>query len=96
MIKNGQLKVWWIPQVPMKSFDVFVDNLKEAKLVLDVLALYDDFQFKNNIKPDYSNAGGLVIWDDGLDADEEGEKWTDWHDEESGMDFDEYCDKARW
>ena len=41
-----------------------VRSLEEAHLVLDVLAAYDDFQFKNRIKPDYANAGGLVKWDD--------------------------------
>lgn len=91
-MKNGQLKVWWIPQVPMKSFEVLVNNLNEAELLLTTLAEYDKFQYDNNIKPDYSNAGGLSIWDESLDPDEEGEKWTDWYDEETGMSFDEYIE----
>jgi len=91
--QNGQLKVWWIPQVPMNPYEKYVNNLHEARLLLDVLAEYDMFQLKNNIKPDYSNAGGLVIWDEGLDADEDGNKWTDWSDSETGMDFDEYCEE---
>lgn len=59
--KHGQLKVWWIPQIPMKAFEVEVETLVEAKLLLDTLAKYDLFQFENRIKPDYANAGGLVV-----------------------------------
>ena len=77
-----RLKVWWIPQVPMKSFDVLVDSFAVAKVLLETLAMYDLFQLEQNIKPDYSNMGGLCIWDETLDADEHGEKWTDWEDED--------------
>ena len=64
--------------------------LEEAKKILDVLAFYDIFQYENNVKPDYSNAGGLQIWNDNLDKDENGEKWQDWIDDETGYDIDEY------
>jgi len=79
-----KLQVWWIPQVPMKAFTVDVRDLREAKLLIDALAKYDQFQFKNRIKPDYCNAGGLQRLEDG--------EWYDWYDEESGDDFDAYCD----
>ena len=58
--KNGDLRVWWIPQVPGKSFYKPVANLVEAKLLLDTLADYDAFQLRHRIKPDYCNAGGLA------------------------------------
>lgn len=77
---NKKLRVWWIPQVPMKSFFVDVSNLQEGVLLLKVLADYDIFQFENNIKPDYCNAGGIVQWDS------EAGEWEDWHDEETGDD----------
>ena len=32
---EGDLRVWHIPQVPMKAFHVRVKNIREAKLVLD-------------------------------------------------------------
>ena len=76
----GSLRVWWIPQVPMKPFLVAVGNLREAKLLLDTLAKYDAFQFENRIKPDYCNTGGLSVFEDG--------EWCDWADEE-GNDIDE-------
>lgn len=80
---DKKLKVWWIPQVPMKkSFEVQVTTLEEANLLLDTLAAYDAFQYKNKIKPDYSNVGGLMMFEDG--------EWCDWHDEATGEDFDEW------
>jgi len=74
-----KLKVWWVPQVPMKSFEVPVASVAEAAKLLDVLADYDAFQFENNVKPDYCNVGGL------LTLDEDGE-WVDWYDHETGED----------
>lgn len=70
----GQLKVWFIPQVPGKPFNVDVSNISEAKLLLRVLADYDIFQYENQIKPDYCNVGGLQTWN--------GKEWEDWYDED--------------
>ena len=82
--KIGDLQVWWVPQVPMKTFEVDVSSVAEGVKVMAVLADYDLFQFKNNIKPDYSNAGGLRRW---CDDDRDGiPEWEDWFDEESGED----------
>ena len=69
-----KLRVWWIPQIPMKSFKVEVVNLIEAKKILNVLADYDKFQYENNIKPDYSNTGGLEFFDE--------KEWLEFEDEE--------------
>ena len=79
---EGDLRVWWIPQVPMQdSFLVSVSCPKEAKKILDVLAQYDLYQFDNNIKPDYCNAGGLQVED--INGD-----WYEW-DNEEGETIDE-------
>lgn len=75
----NQLRVWWIPQVPMKSFYREVETVREAKLLLETLADYDIFQFENKVKPDYCNAGGLQVWD--------GTEWVEWYDED-GHDID--------
>lgn len=72
--QDGDLKVWWIPQVPMKPFEVLVSDLKTAAIICDVLADYDAFQFENNIKPDYFNAGGVARFD--------GSEWWDVDDSE--------------
>ena len=75
--KKGDLRVWWIPQVPMHPFYVYVDSIGEAALILETLTRYDEFQFENSVKPDYSNAGGLETF--------AGDEWEDWYDEESGI-----------
>jgi len=80
--KEGDLHVWWIPQVPMKAFRVQVRDVHEAKLILGTLAFYDIFQFENNIKPDYCNMGGLEVFENG--------EWTEWYDEESGDSIDDF------
>lgn len=77
--RPGELRVWWIPQVPGKPFHVAVSSSAEAQKIMDVLASYDLFQFENRIKPDYSSAGGLSVFEDG--------DWFDWEDE-NGNDID--------
>ncbi len=83
----GALRVWHIPQVPGKAFHVTVNTPEEAKKMLDALANYDLFQFKNKIKPDYCNAGGLERYEadngDGVPG------WCEWYDEETGESIDE-------
>jgi len=86
-MKVGNLRAWWIPQIPMKAFHVAVKNVDEAQLILRTLADYDIFQFENNIKPDYCNVGGLEVFvkDDG-----EGKPgWVEWYDDETGDNIDD-------
>jgi hypothetical protein len=71
-----KLRVWWIPQVPMEAFMVDVKDLTEAKKILDVLADYDEFQFRNNVRQDHCNTGGLEY------LDEEQKEWSEFEDEE--------------
>ncbi|QPK89810.1 hypothetical protein IEN91_05060 [Bacillus velezensis] len=77
---NKKLRVAHIPQVPMEAFYVEVKSLEEAKLIFDVLANYDLFQFENNIKPDYANATFLEEFD------KEENEWVSWCDDETGID----------
>lgn len=69
------IRIWHVPQVPGKAFHVVIESIEEGKRLLDILALYDEFQFENNIKPDYSNASGIEYWDvdaaEWLEVDEE-------------------------
>lgn len=81
MPKEGDLQVWWIPQVPMKAFLYSVGSVDEAVMILEVLALYDLFQFENNVKGDYANVGGLNIFEEG--------EWVNWWSDEYG-DIEEY------
>jgi Superinfection exclusion gene product 17 len=88
----GQLKVWWIPQIPGASFEVQVASVDEAKRILTVLADYDAFQYENRIKGDYCNAGGLVRYE--ADAGEGEPGWCDWYDDE-GLSIDELMSEER-
>ena len=81
MLKEGQLRVWHIPQVPCKSFKVYVNTVQEAKKILETLAIYELFKLEYKIKPDYSNAQGLEVYEDG--------EWCDWYNED-GEDIDDY------
>jgi len=83
-----KLRVWWIPQVPGTPFHVEVKDIEQAIFLMRVLADYDKFQFENNIKPDYSNAGGLEIFN------EEDQEWEDWYDND-GEDIDQYCYRGK-
>ena len=80
MANNGDLRVWWIPQIPMKPFYIQVKNIAEAKLILNTLAEYDKFQHENGIKPDYSNVGGLEVYSTEMDGDEP-MGWCEWVDD---------------
>jgi len=77
-MKDGDLQVWWIPQVPGTPFIFDVGSVEEGAKILTVLADYDLFQLAQDIKPDYSNSGGLCMWEDG--------EWTDWRDHATGID----------
>ena len=92
-IMENKLRVWWIPQVGAisEAFYVPVQSVEEGKKVLDMLAAYDAFQLQNRIKPDYSNAGGLQIYNPEI-AD-----YEDWYletDDDYFDDVDDYCEQC--
>ncbi len=89
MPQHGDLRIWHIPQIPGKPFLVNVDSPLEGKLILNCLAEYDLFQFENNIKPDYCNAGGLSVFDANDDHDGPDGSWYDWYSSD-GEDIDHY------
>jgi hypothetical protein len=86
MNKNneGDLRVWHIPQVPGKPFIVPVPNPEVAIIILNILWDYDNFQYEENIKDDYSNVSGLEVFEDG--------EWCDWYSDD-GEDISEYMDR---
>ena len=78
-----RLRVWHIPQIGGPTFYVEVKSLREAKLLMHVLADYDLFQFDNRIKPDYANANGLTEFDPTDDTDGPEGSWTTWYNDDS-------------
>lgn len=91
-----KLRVWHVPQLPMKSFKVEVATVEEGVRMMNALADYDLFQYESRIKPDYCNMNGLQMWDETLTEEdmrdmELSDKWVDW----SNDDFEdprEYID----
>lgn len=68
---EGDLRVWYIPQVPGKAYEVEMptQDLATAVLVLDAVIGLSIFEFENRIKPDYSDMAGIARFD--------GEDWED-------------------
>jgi hypothetical protein len=97
--QDRDLRVWWIPQIPGQPFYVPVSSPAEGKRVMDLLGRYDQFQFDNNIKGDYSNAGGLECFNqDELGTDFE-QEWCEWLSDETGEDIhdtDEPPEQDAW
>lgn len=80
--KDGDLQVWHIPQVPSQPFTVPVETPQQGWLIMNILWNYDIFQFENNIKPDYCNATGLNVFEDG--------EWCEWYDEATGLEIGDF------
>jgi hypothetical protein len=78
---HGDLRVWHIPQVPMRPYHVPVPTVIEAKLVLNTLADYDLFQLANRIKPDFASAQGLEVFDTTDTEDGPDGSWLEWETE---------------
>lgn len=72
--KPGDLRLWWIPQVPSPTFQVSVASFEEAVGFYRLLAAYDLFGFQSGIKPDYANAGGPEIYTES--------GWEEWFSED--------------
>lgn len=96
-----KLRVWHIPQVPMKAFHVETDSLREAVKIKNALADYDLFQYENNVKGDYANANGIEMWDESLtDQDlvnmELDDRWVSWFYEDDNEYFDDPEEYLKW
>jgi len=92
----NKLRVWWIPQVPMKSFNVEVESVEEGIKILDTLSSYDIFQIDNNIKPDCCNVGGLQLFDPEDKEDSPEGSWVDWYYEDELNYFDDPDEYLEW
>lgn len=88
-MSEQKLRVWWIPQIPMKSFYWPVGSVEEGVRVMQLLTEYDEFQYENGVKPDYSNVGGLQA------VDEDGD-WVDWWYDDDTVCFDDPEEYLAW
>lgn len=83
-MKKHEIKSVAYSSSSRKAFYIPVENVREAKKILDILAAYDLFQFAENIKPDFANESGVQQWN------EEEKEWEDWDIETE----DEYFDSV--
>lgn len=56
-----------------------VDDLAQGRMVCDVLADYDNFHVDNDIREDFSNSGGILVFSETLEDEQDG--WLDAEDE---------------
>jgi hypothetical protein len=66
----------------MRAFHIDIDSVAEGVKMMGILAEYDQFQLDNNIKPDYCNTGGIIMFDPEDHTDGPDGSWVDfWSDE---------------
>jgi len=85
LMTKKKLRVVHFPHITItedgnKAFIIEVKDLEQAKFVADLLADYDNFEYTNRIKPDYTNATFVEQFN------EETGEWEAWYDEETGID----------
>jgi hypothetical protein len=71
------LRVWWKSTFPGTAFYFSVASLLEAKILLTALPEYDWFLYDNHLRGNYSNCGGLQMWNEST------QEWEEWWDEEN-------------
>jgi hypothetical protein len=89
-VKN-KLRVLHFPQIPCEPFSVDVKDEEQAYLIREALAEQHLFLYNNNFIPDYSNVIVVVMWDENSDGNGFPD-WTDYYNEDEGMDFDEFAE----
>jgi len=87
---SNKLQVCHFAQVPCTPFIVDVTDEQDAYRIMNILARQHLFLEEEGIIPDYSNVICVRMWDDTLEPDENGEKWSDYWNEEECMDWDEF------
>lgn len=88
---SNPTRFWWISQIPLSNgeepFIVEVESLEQAGHLIDFFSQYDLYLLASGQRPDFSNAGGVEEYVDG--------EWTDWFDDETGDEFDDWWDENK-
>jgi hypothetical protein len=87
--ESVKMRVWHIPQIPGKAFKVNVKDEVEARKIIDILSMYDQFQFQERIKGDFSNICGVEVFNN------KSKEWEDYEnntENKDGISFDDYCE----
>jgi len=79
MANEGDLRVTYIPQIPMHPYIVDVVRregssdeayLESAAAILEAVIGLSCFEYENNIKPDYSDWASIERYESGIDGDD--------------------------
>lgn len=83
-----KMKFWWTLVEPEKIFEREVSSLEEAEILYNGIAFFCLFLNDNHLMRDYSNMGGLDVFNEKANA------WEPWEGAEGTpyeyMYFDEY------
>jgi hypothetical protein len=83
---EGDLRVWYIPQIPGKPYEVDIPRragasdaayLQQAAFVIEAIIGLSIFEFENRIKPDYADMSGIARFEDGEWCDVEEDEYAD-------------------
>lgn len=80
--KEGDLRVWHIPQVPGLPFNASITSIEDGRRIIVILDEYDRFQYRNNIKPEYISVNGIQRYSEDIDGELGGAGWIDIDDDE--------------
>lgn len=72
--QEGDFRVWYAPQIPMPAFTVGVPDFATGVEILEVLVRFSLYEYKNRVKGDFADAGGISRWES------DGEGGFDWFD----------------
>ena len=90
--RMAELRVCHFPQIPCKPFQVAADSLREARKIMRVLAVYDQFLLDNRHRVDYCNAQTVQVFDADDYTDSLAGSWVDWESDD-GESLDELSDE---
>lgn len=74
--QDERYRAVYVPQVPMHALTIETKSLEHAAVALESIIQLSIFEFKNRVKPDYSDFAGVERWD------EDEQEWESVEDEE--------------
>lgn len=80
--REGDLRIWYIPQVPMEPFEKHIPfhgaaTLEDAAELLNTIIEFSIFEFEHHVKPDYSDVAGISRFEDGEWCDLDESEWEE-------------------
>lgn len=61
--EEGDLRIWYVPQVPMPAYTRSIESVEEGFKTLEVIYELAIFEFENKVKPDFCNMGVVARYE---------------------------------